>query len=384
LAGAAYRETALPMIWNWWGVPGLLAFLLGLTCAVAAVWVTPHRRVNRLLAVVLVLEGLYAAGNFGLIFFVTRPEWARVFALLGALGMATLPFEYLAFLGEALKTPLVRPLRTGPGRWLIHVAAVCAAGIVLLNPSAFITPVFQVEWAPWNFTYTGRGLRFVQFHGLVSLYGLLVSIHAYTLSPPRSAARNRAVWFIVAFGFRDAFIAIIQILVPVVRPVPYWGDLIYNPIHGMVYALYVPLLAYGVLRHQLLEIDLRLRFAFTQGVVGALIAGTFLVVSEGLESIFPVQGIVTAMVLAGVIAIILRPAQKVAEQFANRLMPGVRPTTDYLDERRLSVFRSALEGALDDGEITQREEAILSRLRKQLSITSNEEEMLRHSVEALK
>jgi len=227
------------------------------------------------------------------------------------------------------------------------------------------------------------GPRLVQFHGLVSLFGLLVSIHAYILSPGGSAARNRAVWFIIAFGLRDAFIAVIQILMPLLRPIPYWGDLIYNPIHGLVYTLYVPLLAYGVLRHQLLEIDLRLRFALTQSVVGALIAGTFLVVSEGLESVFPVQGIATTIVLAGVIAIILRPAQKVAERFANRIMPGVRPTTDYLHERRLSVFRSALEGALDDGEITQREEAILSRLRKQLRITSDEEEMLRHSVEAL-
>lgn len=188
------------------------------------------------------------------------------------------------------------------------------------------------------------------------------------------------MWFIVAFGIRDAFISMIQLLMPVVRPMPFWGDLIYNPIHGLVYALYVPLLAYGVLRHQLLEIDLKLRFALTQGAVGAMIAGTFLVVSEALESIVPVEGVVTAIVLAVVIAVILRPAQKVAERFANQLMPGVTPTRGYLHERRLNVFRSALEGAIADGEITQNEEAILSRLRVQLEITKDEEQTLRRSV----
>lgn len=368
------------MIWNWWGVPGAFVCALALTFAVAALRVKPQRRVNRLLAIVLVLEGLYTAGNFGFVFFVTGPGWARGFSLLGALGMATLPLEYLAFLGEALRTPLVRPLRSRPGKWIIHLAAITAAGAVLLVPGAFITPVFQPAWAPWNFTYTGIGPRTVQFHGLVSLFGLIVSIHAFVLSPVGSTARGRAKWFIVAFGIRDAFIAFIQILMPVIRPLPFWGDLVYNPIQGMVYALYVPLLAYSVLRHQLLDIDLKVRFALTQGTAGAVIAATFLVVSEGLESVVPVDGLVAAIVLAVVIAAVLRPAQKMAERFANRVMPGVRAEADYFKERRLTMFRDALEAAFDDGEITQREEAILERLRVQFGISRDEEQSLRREV----
>jgi hypothetical protein len=356
------------LIWNWWGVPGALVLVLAWSAAGIALRAAPGRLVNRQLAVVLLLEGVYGAGNFGLIFFVTDPGAASIFARLGAVAMATLPLQYLIFLGVSLGSPMGRPFGSRPGRSALHVLTGGAVLALLVAPGLFITDVFSPAWAPWNFTYVGWGPRVVQFHGVVSLFGLIVSVDAFRRAPPNSAARNQAGWFIVAFGIRDAFIAAIQVLMPYLRPIPYWGDLIYNPLHGMMYVTYVPLLAYAILRHQLLDIDLRVRLALTQGTVGALLAGTFLIASELIESVVQVEGAVLGVILALVIAGALRPAQRFAERLISAAMPGVRPDEAYLQRRRCELLRGAIENAWADGDLSDKERGLVRLLREELGV----------------
>lgn len=360
------------MIWNWWGVPGVLVLLLAWSAAGVALWAAPRRRVNRQLAAVLLLEGVYGAGNFGLLFFVTDPAVAAVFARLGAIAMTTLPLQYLVFLGVSLDSPIARPFGSRLGRGILHVATVAAVFALVRAPQLFITNVFVPDWAPWNFTYVGWGPRVVQFHGIVSLFGLVVAIDAFRRAAPGSAARNLAGWFIVAFGIRDAFIAAIQVMMPYVRPIPFWGDLIYNPVHGMMYVTYVPLLAYAILRHQLLDIDLKVRFVLKQGTVGALLAGLFLVTSELIESVIHVEGAVLGVLLAVVIAAALHPAQRLAERLATSAMPGVRPDETYLEGRRRDVLRSAIENAWADGHLTERDCRLIRLLREELRVGERE------------
>jgi hypothetical protein len=356
------------VIWNWWGVPGTLVLVLAWLAAAVALRAAPHRRLNLQLAIVLLLEGVYGAGNFGLLFFVTDPLVAGVFARLGAIAMATLPLQYLVFLGVSLRSPITRPFGTTGGRWSLHALTLGAIGLLLTAPGLFITDVFQPDWAPWNFTYVGYGPRVVQFHGVVSLLGLIVSIDAFRRAPLGSVERNQAGWFIVAFGLRDAFIAAIQVLMPYVRPIPFWGDLIYNPVHGMMYVTYVPLLAYAILRHQLLDIDLRVRFALKQGTVGALLAGSFLVASELIESVVDVDGPMLGIVLALVITAALKPAQIVAERVALAAVPQVSGGSAYMDDRRRIVLRGALENAWSDGHLTHREQEFVRMLREELDV----------------
>ena len=360
------------MIWNWWGVPGTLVLVLAWSAAFVALRTGSSRRMNRQLALVLGLEGLYCVGNFGLLFFVTDAGAATAFARVGAVAMATLPIQYLLFLGVSLRTPLTRPFGSVRATFVLHGATAVATLFVILVPDLFITEVFRPEWAPWNFTYVRLGPRVVQFHGLVSLLGLIVSIDAYRRAPAGSASRSQAGWFIVAFGIRDAFIAAIQVLMPYVRPIPFWGDLIYNPIHGLMYMTYVPLLAYAILRHQLLDIDLRVKFIVKQGSVGAVLAVLFLITSEVIESIVPVEGAVLGVILALVIAAALRPAQRVAERVAAAVMPGVEPSKAYLGGRARLVMRGALENAWADGELSANEQSYLKLLREELDITSGQ------------
>jgi hypothetical protein len=128
------------------------------------------------------------------------------------------------------------------------------------------------------------------------------------------------------------------------------------------------LLAYGVLRGQLFDIDLRIRIAVEHGTVGGLIAGSFFLVSQVLEAAFPVEGFVQGAVMALVIAALLRPVQLLARRFTERLMPQVSADDAYLTRRKLDVYRGALEAALESPEITDAERGLLRRLRERLGI----------------
>jgi hypothetical protein len=75
----------------------------------------------------------------------------------------------------------------------------------------------------------------------------------------------------------------------------------------------VPLIAYGILSTQLFDIDLR-----------------------------PWPGLVAG----ALIVYLLAPLQRVAERFANRLMPGTAGTPEYLAYRKMQVYEAALTEAL--------------------------------------
>lgn len=354
------------MSWSWWGAPGVLVMGLAWTLAVVALRAAPGRRLNRLLAWLLILEGAYTGTNVGLILFVEGESAAGVVSLVGLFTQVALPFQYLLFLGEALRTPLTRPFRGRRATVPIAVATILLSSFALVHPELFLSEVAPSELGHWNYSYRGPGAWVVQLYGLSALFGLVAAIHAFRRSSFGSIARNQAGWFIVAFGLRDAYMGLAASLYPVLRPILVWGDFFYNPGIGLIYAAYIPLLAYAILKYQLFSIDLRLRFVLRQGSAGALIATVFLVASEALESVVAVDGLLAGVLLAMLVAVLLRPAQTVAERVAVGLMPNVRPDEAYFEQRRLAIFRAALESATIDGEISRDEREMLSRLQAEL------------------
>jgi hypothetical protein len=141
---------------------------------------------------------------------------------------------------------------------------------------------------------------------------------------------------------------------------------------ALVYCAYILLLAYAVLRFQLFNIDLKVKFVLQQSTVGALIIGGFVVGSEVLESFVAVSGAALNIIVAIAILVVLRPIQRLALRMTNRLMHGVQNTPEYLGLRRLEVYRAALEGAFKDGLITDKERSILDHLRDNLGISQVE------------
>ncbi len=360
------------LVWTWWGVPGTFAFVAAWCCAIVSLRTNPRSTLNQKLSLILILEGLFAGGAIGLLFFFDNPIIVTALVTVGAAALVALPFQYLSFLAVSLDTPLVAPFRSRAATVLLGLASTVAAIFVFANPHLFFSELYRPGWAPWNFQYAELGQRGAQLQGIVYLFGLIAAVSAYFRTRKGSVARNRAKWFAIAFGFRDVFVGITQILYPIFRPVPFWGDFVYNPGNAMTYSAYFLLLAYAVMRFQLFNIDLKVKFVLQQSTVGALIIGGFIVGSEVLESFVPVSGVVLNIIVAIAILIVLRPIQRLALRMTNRVMHSVQNTPEYLGLRRLEVYRAALEGAFKDGLITEKERSILDHLRDNLGISQVE------------
>ena len=104
----------------------------------------------------------------------------------------------------------------------------------------------------------------------------------------------------------------------------------------------------------------------------ALVGGFFLIGSELLEALVPVQSTLLGVAVAVVILVLLRPIQRLALRMVGGIMKDVGDTPDYLEARKLDVYRAAVEGAFEDGMITQKEERILERLRDSLELSEAE------------
>lgn len=357
----------MDLMWTWWAVPGVLGAWAAWAGAVVLLRTASESPVNRRLAAVLVAEGLWMHGT---LFFMVGNEAVFMGIAVVAFGAnAAIPFQYVAFLGAAVDTPLVRPFRSRIAWALLGLASVGAFAFVVIAPSRFIGELYSPPWAALNFRLAPLGVGVVQLHALASVVGLIASLHALVRAPRGTVRRSRAAWLAAAFGVRDAFNAFWWTLYPVYRDVPFWGDFLSNIAPMIVALLYIAILTYAVLRVQLFDLDLKLKFALRQGTVGTVVAGGFFVGSEWLESVVPVEGTLLGLLVAGVIVLLMKPLQKVAEGFASRVMRGVRDTPEYREGRKGEVYRAAVEGAVGDGTLTEREREILTHVRDKLGIS---------------
>ncbi len=358
------------MTWTTWALPAILCGLVAWGAVIVLMRTMPERALNRRLAVVLFLEGAWM-GAGGLFYMVEAPSLFVAIAAVAVAAMAALPFQYLSFLSVSVDTPLVRFFRSRTAFIVLALGSTGLALAVILSPQTFIGEIYSPPWATSNFLFTPNGQRLALLHGVASLFGLLAAVDAFRRARRGTAARERAKWFAIAFGIRDAYVGISLVLYPVVRDIGLWADFIYNPGTAIIYVIYVVLMAYGVLNTQLFDLDLRLKFALKQSTVGAVFAGAFFTGSELLERIVPVEGTFLGLGVAGTIVLVLRPVQRFAEVLAGSVMRGVKDTPDYVETRKYDVYSATLEGVLEDGAITARERKILNRLREQLEIPTD-------------
>jgi hypothetical protein len=343
--------------------------------AVTALRTAPGRVLNQRLATILVLDGMFVGVGSGFIFFFESRAVVSMLSVFATAALVALPFQYLAFLAHALDAPVFRHFRSGRAYAFLSVISIAGASAVLLAQSRFQTELYSPGWAPWNFRLTELGQLASQLHAIVALLALVAAISAYARTKPCTAARSRAKWFVIAFGVRDLYFLITSPLYGRIRPIQFWGDFLYNPVQSAVYLAFVLLLSYAVLHTQLLNIELRLKIALERSTVIAIVAAGFLIGSEALEQLLPVQSKIIGLVLAVSLALAATRLERLSKRMLDRVMPGVAKTEAYLGTRRIELYRAALEGAAQDGVITTREQAILSALRQKLNLTDDEADL---------
>ncbi|MEX0893635.1 MAG: hypothetical protein WEB88_15830, partial [Gemmatimonadota bacterium] len=326
----------------------------------------PERTQNRRLALQLVVEAVVVSILGGVVWFIADAGAVRALTLIAFFLVWPKLWTYYSFLAT-LDTPLARPLQPRRRLNALLAATLLAAMSVLVWPEWYVGAV--AYWPAVGGLHPAPGTGFVPMFwmwGLMWLVGLSLSISA--LRQARTILRRRqARAFLIAFGTRDiSFVLTVALLtvVPPTNPYIHWVLLLFS----LTWLVYLPLVGYGILKHQLFDIDLRVKRTVQRSTVLGSFAGAFFIGGEAFEQILPVDGFVLGILAATAVALAFRPLQRLAERVAERAVPGVDESADYLTERRFEVYRDAIEGALADGSISQRERAILGKLQESLGI----------------
>lgn len=344
---------AFAMIVVAWGTRNAATLLLATTLAVYGVSQTT-------LAVTIFTESEFLSYNLH-----TYSSAARIAMI----------FVYLAFLGVALASPLTRPFRAGGARAALLTIAVLSAATPFVWPTAFADGPAHVSpriggvhfFATWAATVAD-----VAFLAVVT-YSLVATLDALRRAAAGSPARRRARAYAWAFGVHDAgliaaflVVAIIRFGVEVPRDVAFYAVWLVRPL-GLIVA--VGLMARALLKFQLFDFDLRVKWTLSKGTVAAVFIAVFFVVSEGAQAVFAARwGPLLGLAAAGLLVFALAPLQRLADRVADRALPRVEPTPAYVQFKKMEVYHAAVESAIEEGGITERERRTLDRLRAKLGI----------------
>lgn len=344
------------------GFFALVAFAMCWSLAAILFYVGNAGSVARKLSLLLVVEGATLISTGYLDLFLTEsvralPFYSTFFRaeeIVHTVGDCAMLALYPPFLAVALRSKLTRPFSGFRVRLLLGFAALVLCAIVL--------------WGPIKL---GATLLYVLL-SVLFVYALVASVHTWhTASGP---ARSRAGIFALAFGARD-------ICWGIAYGVSTWMlwvgtyQVVDPDAPGMLYIIYalgsllaVPLIAYGILRTQLFDIDLRIRWTIKQSTLAAAFLAVFYLVTEGADRFFASEfGNWIGLLATALLVFFLAPLQRFAERVATLAMPNAQNTPEYAAYRKLQVYEAALEEALAGG-ISEKERTLLNHLRESLGI----------------
>jgi len=132
----------------------------------------------------------------------------------------------------------------------------------------------------------------------------------------------------------------------------------------------VPLIAYGILRTQLFDIDLRIRWTIKQSTLAATILALIFVLTEAADRFLSAElGNFAGLLAAAIVVFFLAPLQRFAERVATITMPNTQNTPEYVAFRKMQVYEAAVVEAQQDGGISHKERSLLKRLHESLGIS---------------
>ena len=145
----------------------------------------------------------------------------------------------------------------------------------------------------------------------------------------------------------------------------------------------VPLIAYGILRTQLFDIDLRIRWTIKQSTLAAAFVAIMFLLSEGADRLLSAElGNFAGLLAAALVVFFLAPLQRFAERVASAAMPNTQNTPEYAAFRKMQVYEEAVAEAHYEGGISHKERALLVRLRDSLGISASDAEAIEGELQA--
>jgi hypothetical protein len=143
--------------------------------------------------------------------------------------------------------------------------------------------------------------------------------------------------------------------------------------NGIARILTVALLAYGILRYQVLGLEVKVKWSVSRGTLAGVFLAVFFIVAQLAQNYLSSElGLLAGGVAAGLMLFALTPLQRFAERVADTAMPGVKPVGAMSHDDRVALYRDQLRAAWADGTLTQDERRMLAIARERLRITDAE------------
>lgn len=354
------------------GVLGLFAIAACWGLAVVLYRVGTPGSTPRKLALLLIIEGVtlatagfpeFVLGKDQYEILAQYPVLSNFYFVLHHIGDATMLALYPAFLALALQTKLTRPFA---GKRM-RIAVAVSSSMLFLGVMA--SAIFWGSEIGSLFLYVAMMLMFG--------FGLVASIHAWRTAE-RGIQRERAGIFAIAFGLRDlgwglsygifAWLIWTHPELNTMNNVAWLAKLVY----ALGTLLAVPLIAYGILRSHLFDIDLRVRWTIKQSTLAAIIVTLIFLISEGADRLLAAElGSWAGLFAAAIVVFFLAPLQRFAERVAVAATPNTENTPEYAMYRKMQVYEEAVAEAHYEGGISEKERALLVRLRDSLGISKS-------------
>lgn len=136
----------------------------------------------------------------------------------------------------------------------------------------------------------------------------------------------------------------------------------------------VSLLAYAIVKHQLFDIDIRLKWTLSRGALVGIFVAVVFVVSQLVQAFAGlVFGLVGGAFVAGLLLFALHPLQRLADGFSDKAMPNVRPEDPkYVIHKKRETYRNAYSAAWADGTLTQKDARLLAEFKDALGLPEKE------------
>jgi len=139
---------------------------------------------------------------------------------------------------------------------------------------------------------------------------------------------------------------------------------------GFWSAVGAAMVAYGVLRYSLFDIDLKLKVSFQRSTVAAIFVAVYFLVSEAATVWFSgVSGSdYWGIVATGILLLALHRIQGLAERVAGTLMPTTKPLMALERDEQIAFYREHVDLMWMDGHLSPKDRVVLASLRTRLGL----------------
>jgi hypothetical protein len=296
--------------------------------------------------------------------------WNSINTVFGVLGVTLFyHFSYVSFTQKkVLENKMFLAIYLVPLMFLIFI---------LINPENIVVESPDTDLGIYGKEFTGRFSFYKPvFYGYIGIMLVLTTLNFIRMyrEIKNPILKKRSMYFVLS-----SLIPFIGFLISVL-----FVEILQIPLHvqlGMV-ALAVSgvVIAYGILKHQLFDIEFIVKKTFVYLLIALILIGIFrlieLILSYFISATFFGGDLGARFIAAVIVFCFFFPLRSTAVKIGDRLFPKLAKTVKYDFSHEIMVYNNQLKHALEDGVITEKEEKMLKSLRYDLGISDEDHENL--------